>query len=92
MTAKAKQRHVPTLADEIASYFAAQEAAKAAYDLADELLVRIARQLKRGVPLQISATEKVILVNNFSGKTVVWGHGGVRKWKLEKVKIVPVGA
>jgi hypothetical protein len=85
MAAHAK-RHAPTTADQIASYFAAKEAAKQAYDLADRLLVEIAKKLKRGVPFKISATEEVVLHNNFLGKSIVWGHGGVRKYELEKLK------
>jgi hypothetical protein len=80
------KRTAPTTADKVVSYFAAKKAAKDAYDLADRLLVEIAKELKPGVPFPISENEAALLHNNFKGKSVVWGHGGVRKWELEKIQ------
>jgi hypothetical protein len=84
------KRTAPTTADKVVSYFAAKKAAKEAYDLADRLLLEIAKELKPGKPFPLSETEGALLHNNFRGKHVVWGHGSVRKWELEKIKLPSV--
>ena len=62
--------------------------AKALYDRADRILVEISTKLKPGVPSPMNVDGKhVVLLDNFAGKEIVWGHGGVRHWDLEIIDL-----
>lgn len=62
--------------------------AKALYDRADRILVGLSTKLKPGEPSPINGAGKhVVLLDNFAGKEIVWGHGGVRHWDLEIVDL-----
>ena len=58
--------------------------AKALYDRSDRILSDIATKLKVGVPSPMNGDGKhVVLLDNYAGKEIVWGHGGVRHWDLD---------
>jgi len=62
--------------------------AKSLYGRADRILVELAAQLEVDKPSPINSTGKhVVLRDNFAGKEVVWGHGGVRHWDLETLDL-----
>jgi hypothetical protein len=62
--------------------------AKALYDRADRILLDLSTKLQLGVPSPInSAGKHVVLLDNFAGKEIVWGHGGVRHWDLDIVDL-----
>jgi hypothetical protein len=62
--------------------------AKALYDRADRMLLDLSTKLKPGVPSPINGTGKhVVLLDNYAGKEIVWGHGGVRHWDLDVVDL-----
>jgi hypothetical protein len=62
--------------------------AKALYDRSDRQLVELAGKLKLGELTPINTEGKhIVLLDNFVGKDLVWGHGGVRRWDLEVVDL-----
>lgn len=60
----------------------ARTLAKALYLRADELIIKLASKVKPGEPITLPDGRVTDLINNYRGKTIVWGHGGVRKWDL----------
>lgn len=71
----------------------AKARAKALYDRSDLLMKELAALLKPGEPVRISEKTEgknhVVLLDNYAGKDVVWGHGGVRRWDFETLEILP---
>ncbi len=63
--------------------------AKALYDRADRILSDLAKMLEVGVasPINPGNGKHVVLLDNFAGKEIVWGHGGVRHWDLDIVDL-----
>ena len=62
--------------------------AKALYDRADRMLIALSEKMKPGVPAPINGEGKhAVLLDNFAGKEIVWGHGGVRKWAIDIVDL-----
>jgi hypothetical protein len=76
----------PGLADKIRHQMRTMARAKKLYERADTLLAEIAQEMKPGdeVPLTEDG-KKAVLIDNFSGKSIVWGHGGVRHFAIEIV-------
>jgi hypothetical protein len=74
----------PDLADKVRAFLRAKKNAKKLYDRADNHLREIAKQLKPGdeVPLTVDG-KKAVLIDNWAGKDIVWGHGGVRHYDIE---------
>lgn len=69
-----------------------KERAKELYDKADRILNELAAsgKIKPGQPVKILESpgkNHVVLVNNYEGKDIVWGHGAVRRWDLELMDV-----
>ena len=62
--------------------------AKALYDRADRMLIALSTKMKLGVPTPINGEGKhAVLLDNYAGKEIVWGHGGVRRWAIDIVDL-----
>lgn len=76
------------LPDLIRRHLAAKAHAKKLYDRADALLAEIAKHMKPNQEVELSATgKKAVLIDNWAGKMVVWGHGGVRHYEIEVIDL-----
>lgn len=84
----AKRSPHSDLPDLIRRHVAAKKQAKKLYDRADALLMEIAKHMKPGDEIPLNETgKKAVMVDNWEGKTVVWGHGGVRHYEVEVIDI-----
>jgi hypothetical protein len=85
---KALSRSQASIAAKVKRWQKTKARAKALYDRADRMLVDLATKLRPGVPSPINGEGKhVVLLDNFAGKEIVWGHGGVRHWDLDIVDL-----
>lgn len=74
----------PDLAELVHKHLRAKTAAKRYYDRADRFLAEIAEHIEPGDEIKLNDSgKKAVLLDNFAGKTIVWGHGGVRKYEIE---------
>jgi hypothetical protein len=81
-------RRQASIAAKVKRFQKTKARAKALYDRADRMLLDLSTKLKPGVPSPINGAGKhVVLLDNFAGKEIVWGHGGVRHWDLEIVDL-----
>lgn len=49
--------------------------------------MEIAAALPVGEEMPIgNSGKKVLLMDNYAGKNIVWGHGGVRRWDLDIIE------
>ena len=85
MSAKVAKRKAD-VAETIRKFLRAKARAKKLYDRADAHLAQIAKTIKVGeeVPLTDDG-KKAVLIDNFAGKSIVWGHGGVRHYDIEVI-------
>jgi len=86
MARQSKLKQDPQLADKIRHQMRTLARAKKLYDRADTLLEEIAKEMKPGD--QVALTEdgkRAVLRDNFKKKSIVWGHGGVRRYAIEIV-------
>lgn len=74
------------LANLIRKFISTKARAKKMYERADAVLAEISGRMKPGdeVPLTESG-KKAVLLDNFAGKQIVWGHGGVRHYEIEVI-------
>jgi hypothetical protein len=85
---KKLSRRQASVAAEFKRWQKTKARAKALYDRADRILSQMATVLEVGVPSPINTAGKhVVLRDNFAGKEIVWGHGGVRHWDLETIDL-----
>jgi len=61
-----------------------RELGKEHYAEADRLLNELATRLKDkdGAEIDLGNGKKAVLLDNWAGKSVVWGHGASRKWEI----------
>lgn len=80
----------PQIAELARKAVRAQALGKKHYAEADRLVNLIAQNNKPGTVIELEPEKEngaaLELVDNFEGRTIVWGHGGVRKYSLEPVK------
>jgi hypothetical protein len=75
------------LEKKVKQYARVKALAKRNYDRSDRLLVEIAAALPVGEEMPIgNSGKKVLLMDNYAGKNIVWGHGGVRRWDLDIIE------
>jgi hypothetical protein len=86
MSAPKRKPDVAEVAELIRKFLRAKARAKKLYDRADVHLAEIAKAIKPGdeVPLTEDG-KKAVLIDNFAGKSVVWGHGGVRHYDIDVI-------
>ena len=76
----------PELAAKIRHQLKTIARAKKLYERADTILEEIAQQLKPGDAVALTEDgKKAVLLDNYAGKNIVWGHGGVRRYAIEIV-------
>lgn len=74
------------IAEKIRKFLSAKARAKKLYDRADALLVDIAKSMKPGEEIPLTEDgKKAVLKDNFEGKSIVWGHGGVRHFDIDVI-------
>ena len=85
MSGAATKRKADT-AELIRKFLRTKKHAKKLWDRADAYLVEIAKSMKPGNEVPLSEDgKKAVLIDNFAGKAVVWGHGGVRHYDIEVI-------
>jgi hypothetical protein len=81
------------VAELILKFLRTKRKAKELYDSADSQMAKLRRKMNRGggIPLPadaeagVPAGKKAVLINNWAGKTVVWGHGSSRKYDIDVI-------
>lgn len=89
MPAAAQKRKSETeqeTAELIRKFLRTRANAKLLYDRADRLLVQISERMSAGESIAANASGKrYALIDNYAGKNVVWGHGGVRRYDVDVI-------
>lgn len=79
-------RREAELANLIRKFLGTKARAKKMYERADAVLAEISSRMKPGDEVQLTESgKKAVLLDNFAGKQIVWGHGGVRHYEIEVI-------
>lgn len=74
------------VAETIKRFLRTKARAKKMYERADYYLGEIAKQIEPGEEVPLSEDgKKAVLIDNFAGKSIVWGHGGVRHYDIDVI-------
>ncbi len=87
MSRKAEKTAQVELADKLRRCLKAKELGKKYYGIANALLDEISAEVKVGEAVTVSKTRKVVLEDQYQGKSIVWKPCGVRRYELKVINL-----